>query len=49
MNDLMNSVSDEWFNAVCWSSLLFRIFIIKKCVEFSLTFYGLCNKENWNV
>ena len=30
-------ISDEWFSAICWSSLLFRIFVIKKWVEFSLT------------
>ena len=33
-------MSDEWFIAVCWSSLLFGIFIIKKCVEVSLTSFG---------
>ena len=33
-------MSDEWFSAVCWSSLLFRIFMIKKWVEFSLTSFG---------
>ena len=33
-------ISDEWFNAICWSSLLFGIFMIKKCVEFSLTSFG---------
>ena len=31
------SMSDEWFSAICWSSLLFGIFMIKKWVEFSLT------------
>ena len=32
--------SDEWFSTICWSSLLFRIFMIKKWVEFSLTTFG---------
>ena len=36
----LKSMSDEWFNAICWSSLLFGIFIIKKWVEFSLTSFG---------
>ena len=36
----LKPVSDEWFNAICWSSLLSGIFIIKKCVEFSLTSFG---------
>ena len=30
-------ISDEWLYVVCLSSLLFVIFIIKKCVVFSLT------------
>ena len=34
------SITDEWFNSVCESSLLFGIFMIKKCVEFSLTSFG---------
>ena len=34
------SISDEWFNAICWSSLLFGIFAIKKWVVFSLTSFG---------
>ena len=29
-------MSGEKFSAICWSSLLFDIFIIKKWVEFSL-------------
>ena len=33
-------MSDEWFSAICWSSLLFKIFITKKLVEFSLTSFG---------
>ena len=31
---------DEWFSAICWSSLLFGIFMIKKWVEFNLTSFG---------
>ena len=31
----LNSISDEWFDAVCWSSLLLDIFVIR-CVAFSL-------------
>ena len=33
-------LSDEWFNAICWSSLLFGIFAIKKWVLFSLTSFA---------
>ena len=33
-------ISDEWFNAICWSSLLFGIFVIKKWVVFSLLSLG---------
>ena len=33
-------ISDEWFNAICWSSLLFGISMVRKCVEFSLTSFG---------
>ena len=29
-------MSDEWFNTICWSSVLLGIFIIKFCVAFSL-------------
>ena len=31
---------DEWFSGICWSSLLFGIFMIKKWVEFNLTSSG---------
>ena len=31
---------DEWFIAICWRSLLFGIFVMKKWVVFSLTFFG---------
>ena len=33
-------ISDEWFNAICWSSVLFGIFMIKKWTVFSLTSLG---------
>ena len=33
-------MSDEWFIAICWSSLLFGIFAIKKWVVFSRTYFG---------
>ena len=33
-------MSDEWFNATYWSSLLFKVFMIKKWVELSLTSFG---------
>ena len=33
------SMSDEWFDAICWSSLLLRIFIIK-CVASSVIVLG---------
>ena len=33
-------MSDKWFSEICWSSLLFGIFMIKKWVEFSLTSFG---------
>ena len=37
----LKSLSDKWFNAICWRSLWFRIFtIIKKCVIFSLASFG---------
>ena len=36
----LKSMSDEWSNAVCWSSLLFGIFIMKKCIVFNLTSFG---------
>ena len=38
-------MSDEWFSATCWSSLLFGIFIMKKWVEFSLTSFGTLNYD----
>ena len=33
-------ISDEWFSAICWSFLLFSIFMITKWLEFSLTSFG---------
>ena len=33
-------MSDKWFSGICWSSLLFGIFMIEKWVEFSLTSFG---------
>ena len=33
-------ISDESFIAICWSSLSFGIFEIKKSVVFSLTSFG---------
>ena len=32
-------IYDEWFSTICGSSLLFRILIMKKSVEFSLTYF----------
>ena len=28
----LKSISNEWFYAICWSSILFGIFMIKKSV-----------------
>ena len=36
----LKSMSNELFSAICWSYLLFGIFIMKKWVEFSLTSFG---------
>ena len=33
-------MSDDWFIPICWSSLLFEIFAIKKWVVFSITSFG---------
>ena len=30
-------ISNEWFGAICWSSLLFGIFIMKEWEELSVT------------
>ena len=40
------SMSDEWLNAIFWSSCLFGIFIIKYCVEFSVIFFGAAKYDN---
>ena len=29
-----------WLTAICWNSDLFRTFMMKECVEFSLLFFG---------
>ena len=44
-------MSDEWFIAICWSSLLFGIFAIKKWVVFSLTSFGTlkCDRNKRNI
>ena len=36
----LKSMSDEWFDAICWSSLLLGILIIKYCVKSSLIGLG---------
>ena len=41
-------MSDEWFIASCWSSLLFGIFAIKKWLVFSRTSFGTL-KYNWVI
>ena len=41
-------ISDEWFIAICWSSLLFGIFAIKKWLVFSLTSFGTL-KYDWVI
>ena len=41
----LKSISDEWFISICWSSPLFGIFIIKECVQFSLTSSGTLNYD----
>ena len=37
----LKSISDEWFNAYCWRSVLFGISIMKKWIEFSLLIKAL--------
>ena len=44
----LNSISDEWFDAICWSSLLLGIFMIKQCVGFSIIVLGTL-KQDWDV
>ena len=40
MNNAIEWLNDEWFNAIYWSFLLFRFFMTKKWVVFSLTSFG---------
>ena len=40
------SMSDEWLNAIFWSSYLFGIFIIKYCVECSVIFFDAAKYDN---
>ena len=44
----LNSISDEWFDAICWSSLLLGIFMIKQCVGFSIIVLGTL-KQDWDI
>ena len=37
---MIKPIADEWLNVICWSSGLFRTFIIKKCVELRI-FFGI--------
>ena len=36
----LKSISDVWFEAICWNYFLLGIFIIKLCVAFSLIDLG---------
>ena len=36
----LKSMSDEWFDAICWSFVLIGIFMIKQCVVLSLIVLG---------
>ena len=38
-------MSDKWFAAMCWSSLLLGIFMIKQCVALNLIVLGFL-KQN---
>ena len=40
----LKSRSNEWLSIISWSSRLFEMFLIKYCVEFSLTFLVQENK-----
>ena len=44
----LKSISNEWFQAICWSSLLLGIFTLTKCVEFSLTSFDTL-KYDWAI
>ena len=37
----LKSMSNKWPSTISWDSLLFGMFIIKKCVELSLTSFGV--------
>ena len=48
----LNSMSDKWFDAICWSSLLLGIFLIKWFAAFSPIVLGtlrLWYKNKWNI
>ena len=42
-------MSDKWFNAVCWSPLLFGIFIVKTSVVLRLTSFGTLKFGTFNI
>ena len=52
-------ISDEWLNAIRWSSLFLGIFVIKHCAEFNLIesrtmkqtkfTYSLLEKSFWKI
>ena len=43
-------MSDEWSSAMCWSSISFGNFMIKKWVEFNVTSFGtLKTREMFNL
>ena len=41
-------LSDEWFIAICWSSLLFGMFAMKKWLVFGLRSFGTL-KYDWVI
>ena len=45
VNIRIKSVSYEWLNAICWSFRSSVIFLIKKCVELSLTSFGTAKND----
>ena len=40
----LDSLSDEWFDAICWSAILLGIFMIKQCEAFTLIVLGILKK-----
>ena len=36
----LKSISDEWLNAICWSSRFLEIFIIRQCLEIGLIVFS---------